>query len=272
MKTDSFQANRGFTLLELLVVLGIISLLAVLLLPVLSKAKGKGHGVRCMSNMRQLNQSWALYAEDHDGNLLPNADTGDLFGVKAGWVSGNMASSLESTNIQLLVDPNASLIVRYSPNIQLFRCPADRSVHMRSYSINCRLNPWRDPMLGQPRWIGGLGSYYPVYRKLNDIGVPSNIFVFVDEREDTINDGSFATDLSNTGRTDGLGTPNPYYMIDFPTDRHNKAGNLSFADGHVESHTWVENSTHPWTATPRTRTAATDRDARWLQEHATELK
>ena len=126
--------------------------------------------------------------------------------------------------------------------------------------------------MGPPRWLGGGGTQYAIYHKLNDLGTPSNVFVFVDEREDTINDGSFATDMSNTGNPDGLGQPNPYYMIDFPTDRHNQAGNLSFADGHVETHLWVEATTHPTQATPRTHTTASDLDVRWLHEHATELR
>jgi prepilin-type processing-associated H-X9-DG protein len=259
-------------LLELLVVLAIIGLLAAMLLPAMSRAKAKGQTIGCMNNIRQLHIGWALYAEENNDNLVPNADTGDLVGVTGGWISGNMASNLEEQDVRLMTDPQASLLARYVPQAASYRCPADRTKQVRSFSLNCRMNAWRDPKIGKPRWIEGRGTNHVVYQRLHDISVPANIFAFVDERADTINDGSFATDFSHTGHPEGIGVPRPYFMIDFPANRHNRAGNLSFADGHVESHTWIEPTSHPAQASLRTHTTATDRDVRWLLDHATEPK
>src|SRR5207244_3006134 len=64
--------RRAFTLVELLVVLAIIAILAGLLLPVLSKAKARAYTVVCLNNMKQLQLSWHLYAEDHDDWIAPN--------------------------------------------------------------------------------------------------------------------------------------------------------------------------------------------------------
>ena len=56
---------------------------------------------------------------------------------------------------------------------------------------------------------------------------PSGIFVFLDEHADTLNDGFFMNRLEDTA------------WGNLPGSYHNGGGNLSFADGHLESHRWV---------------------------------
>ena len=62
----------GFTLVELLVVIAIVAILAALLLPTMTKARDRAHGVVCVSNVRQLMLGWLLY-EDATGRLAPTA-------------------------------------------------------------------------------------------------------------------------------------------------------------------------------------------------------
>ena len=81
-------------------------------------------------------------------------------------------------------------------------------------------------------WNGS--SRYALCTNFNQIKSPAYMFVFLDEREDSINDGWFATDPDNR-----------YQLIDYPASYHNNAGSFSFADGHSEIHRWKDRRTMP---------------------------
>jgi prepilin-type N-terminal cleavage/methylation domain-containing protein len=107
MQTRARQ--RGFTLVELLVVLAIVTLLASLLLPALAGAKEHGRRAKCISNLREIGIAGRLYVNDHEGkypwHALPS--DGGTFGNAAaeGW-KNFLALSNELATPQLLVCPS----------------------------------------------------------------------------------------------------------------------------------------------------------------------
>lgn len=70
------STRRGFTLVELLVVIGIIALLIAILLPSLSKAKAQANAVKCASQMRDIGQQLYMYGLANKGILIPLKGTG----------------------------------------------------------------------------------------------------------------------------------------------------------------------------------------------------
>jgi len=71
-------SNKGFTLIEMLVVVAIISLLAGMLFPVFSAARETARKANCLSNVRQLAMAMLMYADDNDGVFVPAWDAANL--------------------------------------------------------------------------------------------------------------------------------------------------------------------------------------------------
>src|SRR3974390_2702553 len=116
--------RSGFTLIELLVVIAIVAILAALLLPALNKAKIRAQMLNCLSNLKQLETCWHLYAVDNNDVLPPNNSIG-LMG------RGTEAQGASwCTNYVYDVDPGGlvnGLLFPYNTSLGIYHCPSDRS-------------------------------------------------------------------------------------------------------------------------------------------------
>jgi prepilin-type N-terminal cleavage/methylation domain-containing protein/prepilin-type processing-associated H-X9-DG protein len=248
--------RRAFTLVELLVVIAIIAILAALLVPALSSAKARAVTTHCLSNMKQFGLTFHLYAGDNN-DLVP-ANLGGA-GVPVGktWVEGiETAGSPDCTNVTFL---KQSLITAYIPSTELWRCPASTDEvdfggqqygRVRTLSMN--------HFLGPP-WAT---AHAKTYRRLSEIGLPSDMFVFIEERTDTINDATFSSRA-----TFDETQPATWEMVDLPAVLHKRGCNISFADGHIETHHWQDSRTveavHDNTPMPGSL------DVLWIEQHNT---
>ena len=115
----SVRKSRGFTLVELLVVIGIIALLIAILLPALKKARDASNVTKCASNLRQIAVAILSYAQDNRGRLLPSrVNPGDTI-YPQGWFWSNQLVALNYLPSVKGVDasgqPNAGESVFYCP-------------------------------------------------------------------------------------------------------------------------------------------------------------
>jgi prepilin-type N-terminal cleavage/methylation domain-containing protein/prepilin-type processing-associated H-X9-DG protein len=229
----SSWAGSAFTLIELLVVIAIIAILAGMLLPALSKAKQKGHGILCMNNTRQLTIAWLSYAQDNSDRLVYNQpSTGTDLNNWAGDVM-SWGSDPQNTNKTLLM--NSKLGPYIARNVGVFKCPADQvpcpvGPRVRSVSMNAFVGP--QDAKGTP-----INDRWRQFIKLSDFRNPVSIFVLLDEHPDSINDGwyVFCTAADPAERT---------AWSDLPASYHNGAAGFSFADGHSEIKKWRDPSTN----------------------------
>ncbi len=190
-------SRPGFTLVELLVVIGIIALLVSILLPALNKANEDARRVRCLSNQRQLVMAWQMYASDNKGHIV-GANT-PAYPQSPWWYWAAAGNTLETLS-------NGKLWP-YVKNYDVYRCPNDRVMYTHTYSINGYLAGENGDRVFTTGAIKRAYSTFVFIEELDPRGFEINSFMPTHYPANNWND--------------------------IPGNMHVNAGILSFADGHA---------------------------------------
>ncbi|MDD5698525.1 MAG: type II secretion system protein [Victivallaceae bacterium] len=138
-----FSGRKTFTLIELLITIGIIAILASILLPALQKARDKGNKIKCAANLKQMGTGLIMYVDDYDGYLFHN-------------------SPVVGTEWNDLLAPYLSRGTGTVQFGQIYVCPANKYRYGGSEDLNYVYN-----------------NYF-VYRKYNTTPYPSEKMIFAD--------------------------------------------------------------------------------------------
>jgi len=139
----------GLTLMEVLVVIGVLAFLLAIVITALQRHRGppRGYRVVCLNNLRQLALAWIIYADDNDDKIVNGTAgmdrPGELPWVGKDWHDDYKSGEQLPEDVQIQAIKDGALFP-YCKNVKLYRCPTGIQGEMRTYSIV-------DSMNGTPR-------------------------------------------------------------------------------------------------------------------------
>jgi prepilin-type N-terminal cleavage/methylation domain-containing protein/prepilin-type processing-associated H-X9-DG protein len=215
--------RRAFTLIELLIVIGIIAVLLSLLLPSLSRARESGRQAVCLSNLRQIGMGFQLYLQQFQ-DTYPMAGTS---GRAEDWLYYEPSRTPKA---DLAYGQIPKAMGSYIP-ARAFKCPSDQyhtlgTGNPYSYSANWHLcAPYISPPSGFPpsMWV-----------RSTQVLNPSGCLLVIDESSQTIDDACWAPERYQNGAGPNVLSNRHDLRTEVSSNSNAGRGNALFADNHAE--------------------------------------
>jgi prepilin-type N-terminal cleavage/methylation domain-containing protein/prepilin-type processing-associated H-X9-DG protein len=209
--------SRGFTLVEVLIVVAVIVIITAILLPVFARVRENGRKATCASNLKQLGLAWQMYADDSDGKPMPFANS--VGGNSQFWTGLVLRDSDENSG----VERNTGLLHPWLKNDQIYLCP--------SWAKDSSTSSFAEA------GVQGYGYNSAVFRSQTDrdsnrikhlaaIEKPAEMVVFADAVSIS------GIILGKPELISSLTISAPSSFLPTFHGRHNGMGNVLWADGH----------------------------------------
>ncbi len=118
------SSKRGFTIIELLMVIAVVAILAAILFPVFARAREQGRKAACLSNLKQLGSAYMMYVQDYDETYPLSAQSPARI-KEAYWSPPNLVESQSSPEyIGYYATQGANAVYPYTKNYQIWACPS----------------------------------------------------------------------------------------------------------------------------------------------------
>ncbi|MHC4120335.1 MAG: type II secretion system protein [Planctomycetota bacterium] len=225
------RKRKGFTLIELFLVIAVVALLIAILIPILQSARERGRRAVCTANLRQLHLAWWSYAEDHDGRIVvihgqypkPPSKHIKSWAHKLIWINTDKEFHVEE-----------GFLWPYIKSRKIYSCPATpRSLRLDRGSNVCYRLSGGLKIKHDLSHYANIGKFLATSYKIKQSGRRMLFFDLGRSRGHNADDSYIGHQIVNAPKES-------WRQYDYPPVHHSNGTCLSFVDGHIEYWKWKD--------------------------------